>query len=57
LLDRPEASEEIAKAMPIYEYRCAGCECEFEELVSSSTPGVSCPECGSRDVERLLSTF
>jgi putative FmdB family regulatory protein len=42
--------------MPIYEYRCRGCNREFEELVlPKSTP--HCPSCESEDLERLLSLF
>jgi putative FmdB family regulatory protein len=43
--------------MPIYEFRCEACDHPFEKLVRAFREKVSCPECGSRDVERLLSTF
>ncbi|HUZ83068.1 MAG TPA: zinc ribbon domain-containing protein [Gaiellales bacterium] len=44
--------------MPIYEYLCAGCKDEFEELVSASgTDEVVCPHCGGDAVTRLLSSF
>ncbi len=44
--------------MPIYEYLCAGCAGEFEELVSLTAPGaVRCPDCGSETVTKLLSSF
>jgi putative FmdB family regulatory protein len=43
--------------MPIYEYRCAGCDERFEELVRNPDVAVSCPECRGEQVERLLSTF
>ena len=40
--------------MPIYDYRCRDCKKTFETLVrASSTP--SCPECGSANLEKLLS--
>jgi putative FmdB family regulatory protein len=40
--------------MPIYDYSCRGCGHTFEALVrSASIP--KCPECGSEDLERLLS--
>ncbi|MCR5814126.1 MAG: zinc ribbon domain-containing protein [Desulfovibrio sp.] len=40
--------------MPIYEYGCRKCGHEFEELVfSDATP--KCPDCGSDDVEKLMS--
>jgi putative FmdB family regulatory protein len=43
--------------MPIYEYRCARCEREFEELVvrRADEAEVSCPACGARDVGRRMS--
>ena len=42
--------------MPLYDYRCRKCEHEFEALVRpGSTP--SCAECGSEDLERLLTNF
>jgi putative FmdB family regulatory protein len=40
--------------MPIYDYRCAACGAEFEQLVRSDTR-VSCPECTSPKLERLMS--
>ena len=43
--------------MPIYEFRCEDCDHPFEKLVRAFREQVSCPECGSGDVERLLSTF
>lgn len=44
--------------MPIYEYRCTACGERYEEFLSLSTkPAPPCPACGSKDVERLLSTI
>lgn len=44
--------------MPIYEYRCAQCSEQFEELVGAAWDGkIKCPACSSAQVERLLSTF
>ena len=43
--------------MPIYEYTCPRCQCDFEELVRSSDDAVPCPECGEQDVGRRLSVF
>ncbi|MDO8737134.1 MAG: zinc ribbon domain-containing protein [Thermoleophilia bacterium] len=46
--------------MPIYEFCCKGCNGRFEELVSageSGLKGLTCPDCGSRKVERLFSSF
>lgn len=40
--------------MPLYAYRCASCDHEFETLVrSNETP--ECPACGSADLSRQLS--
>lgn len=40
--------------MPLFEYRCAACEHEFELLVrNGETP--ACPECASVQIEKLLS--
>ena len=45
--------------MPVYEFQCGSCGHRFEELVGShvgtEVEDVSCPECGSSEVERLLS--
>ena len=43
--------------MPIYEYRCRGCDKVFEELVQTAGESVACPACAGSDVERLLSVF
>jgi putative FmdB family regulatory protein len=46
--------------VPIYEFECGECGHRFEELVGShvgtDADDVACPECGSTDTERLLST-
>jgi len=44
--------------MPIYEYRCSGCNSKFELLrsVSKASEGADCPRCHS-SAERILSTF
>ena len=44
--------------MPIYEYRCKDCDAVNEFLMSmSSKEKPTCPVCGSKRMERLLSTF
>lgn len=40
--------------MPIYEYKCAKCANEFEELVFGDERP-PCPACGSDQAQRLLS--
>jgi putative FmdB family regulatory protein len=47
----------MLRAMPIYEYRCEPCATRFEELVRGADPAVACPDCGSTQVQRLLSSF
>ncbi len=45
--------------MPIYEYTCKKCNKIFETLVLSSDAikGIQCPECGSEEVQKMLSSF
>lgn len=40
--------------MPIYDYSCRKCEAKFELLVRGTTV-LACPECASKDLERLMS--
>jgi putative FmdB family regulatory protein len=42
--------------MPIYEYECAACGHQFEEMQKMSDPPVrTCPKCKKKKVERLIS--
>ncbi len=41
--------------MPIYEFFCRQCGKVFEKLVFGVDAPVACPECGSLQVEKLLS--
>lgn len=45
--------------MPFYEYQCKDCGKMFEQLVSISEADKKqiCPNCGSKDTEKLLSVF
>ena len=45
--------------MPLYEFHCQACDGTFEQLCDGleATGSVRCPECKSRRVSRLLSTF
>ena len=43
--------------MPIYEYHCEDCDCEFEVLVfRGDEQNVTCPNCGKKEVTRLMSS-
>jgi len=45
--------------MPIYEFRCNGCQRRVS-LFARSTAGplsLECPHCGSRELARLISSF
>jgi putative FmdB family regulatory protein len=43
--------------MPLYEYVCGKCDRKFEALVRSLRSRVSCPECRSKKVKKILSVF
>lgn len=43
--------------MPLYEYQCDACGHRFEQIQKFSDPHVEvCPNCGERQVKKLLST-
>lgn len=42
--------------MPIYDYRCKDCNKTFDLLVMTGTVPV-CPECGSQNLEKLVSVL
>ncbi|MFN3190804.1 MAG: FmdB family zinc ribbon protein [Aureliella sp.] len=41
--------------MPLYEYSCKKCKKDVEILVRASTEKPTCPECGSKQLAKLLS--
>jgi len=45
--------------MPIYEFRCKGCDRKFSVLFRtySASPSHNCPECGRGKIERVMSSF
>lgn len=44
--------------MPIYEFRCAACENEFETMASiSKVAETTCPSCGAGNPRRLMSVI
>ena len=42
------------RRMPLYEYTCLKCSHEFETLIRTGDVP-ACPECGSQELEKLLS--
>ena len=45
--------------MPIYEFRCSGCQRRVNLFVKSVAGALSpeCPHCGSKELARLISSF
>jgi putative FmdB family regulatory protein len=45
--------------MPIFEFRCQGCQTKFQTLVGmvESANSVQCPKCGSHEAQKLVSRF
>lgn len=43
--------------MPIYEFRCNGCQRRVSVFLREPASQPKCPECGSRELERLISSF
>jgi len=45
--------------MPIYEFKCNDCGKNFKSLIGvvAGNNEVRCPECGSKNLTRLLSVF
>ena len=41
--------------MPIYEVRCKNCHKQFETLVRNSSESINCKQCGSTDLQKLIS--
>ena len=41
--------------MPIYEFRCKNCHQQFETLVRNSSESINCKQCGSTDLQKLIS--
>lgn len=40
--------------MPLYEFVCEICGCQFEELCSVNTSEIACPACGSAQTCRKV---
>jgi putative FmdB family regulatory protein len=45
--------------MPVFEYKCTTCNTKFEVLHKSSSKQdeVTCPECDSKKIDKLFSSF
>jgi putative FmdB family regulatory protein len=43
--------------MPIYEYDCKKCKKQVEVFVPRADSKPECPDCGSRDMSKLLSVI
>lgn len=43
--------------MPLFGYECKNCNKTFELLVKNADEEVTCPQCGSKKMERMLSHF
>lgn len=43
--------------MPLHEFSCRSCHHTFEALVRKGETPAVCGQCGSPDLERMLSTF
>ena len=45
--------------MALYEYKCADCEEKFDAMrsMSAADDPVECPDCGSMESRRLISSF
>jgi len=41
--------------MPLYEYKCAKCNEQFEVLLLKQDETVTCPRCHTGEVEKLMS--
>lgn len=42
--------------MPMYDFQCASCGHEFEEMVGMSAPPPACPSCGGASEKRISGT-
>lgn len=54
-----DTHDEVYNAfMPLYEFRCAGCDHQFETLIpAAEVESARCPECGAGRPRRLMSVI
>ncbi len=43
--------------MPVYEYKCGGCNKKVSVFLRNPEAVPLCPDCGGRDLQRMVSTF
>lgn len=43
--------------MPLFDFKCNNCGRTFETLVRNCSEQVKCPDCGSDNINKLLSKF
>ena len=43
--------------MPIYEFKCGGCNKRISVFLRHADSAATCPACGGRELERLISSF
>ncbi|MEO0075387.1 MAG: zinc ribbon domain-containing protein [candidate division WOR-3 bacterium] len=45
--------------MPLYDFECLNCKKTFEDLIMhyKKSQKICCPNCGSKNVKRLISLF
>ncbi len=41
--------------MPIYEFRCLECQQQFETLVRNNSEEITCKQCNSSNIKKLIS--
>ncbi len=45
--------------MPVFDFKCKDCGEKFEKLIfkEEEIKNITCPKCGSKNIEKLLSGF
>ena len=43
--------------MPMFNYRCSDCDCEFEILSKSDASTIECPSCEGKNIKKMFSSF
>jgi putative FmdB family regulatory protein len=53
----PRNQPDEEATMPIFDYACQSCPCQFEQRVERPRQRVRCPRCDSSSTRRLPATF